>query len=70
MKIEVKIMPKEEFDEEDLGWSKPVEIDQFILNPHDIEFEWDEGSTLPYNDFIFFGNEYYYGIFVNGKHIE
>ncbi|MBR2652728.1 MAG: hypothetical protein IKC22_01170 [Bacilli bacterium] len=70
MKIEVKIMPKEEFDEEGLGWSKPVEIDQFILNPDDIEFEWDEGSTLPYNDFIFFGNEYYYGIFINGEHVE
>ena len=66
MKIEVKIMPKEEFNEEGLGWSEGVEIDEFILNPSDIEFRWGDGSTLPYNDFIFFGNEYYYGIFIDG----
>lgn len=67
MKIEVKIMPKD--DEENLGWSLPVEIDEFILN-NDIEFEWEEGSTLPYKDFIFFGSEYYYGIFINGKNVN
>lgn len=70
MKIEVKIMPKEDFNEDNLGWSEPVEIDEFILNPHDIEFKWEEGSTLPYNDFIFYGNEYYYGIFINGKNVN
>ena len=70
MKIEVKIMPKEEFNEDNLGWSKPIEIDEFILNPHEIEFEWEEGSTCPYNDFIFFGYNYYYGIFINGKNIN
>lgn len=70
MKIEVKIMPKEDFNEDNLGWSKPVEVDEFVLNPHNVEFEWEDGSTLPYNDFIFFGNEYYYGIFINGKNVN
>ena len=63
MKITVKIMNKED----SLGWSKPVDIDEFILNPSDIEFEWEDDSRLPYNGFIFFGNEYYYGIFINDK---
>ena len=67
MKIEVKIIPKENYNEENLGWSQGVLIDEFILNPNDIEFEFEDGSTLPYNDFIFFGNEYYYGIFINGR---
>lgn len=70
MKIEVKIMPKEDFNEDNLGWSKPIEIDEFIINPYEIEFEWEDGSTLPYNDFIFFGNEYYYGIFINDKNVN
>lgn len=70
MKIEVKIMPREDFNGDNLGWSLPVEIDEFILNPNDIEFEWKDGSTLPYNDFIFFGDEYYYGIFINGRNIN
>lgn len=67
MKIQVKIMPKEEYNEYNLGWSKPVDIDEFILNPSYVEFEWEDDSRLSYNDFIFFGNEYYYGIFINGK---
>lgn len=68
--IEVKILPKEEFNEDNLSWSKGIPIDDFIINPNDIEFEWEEeGLTLPYNDFIFFGNEYYYGIFLDGKEI-
>lgn len=70
MKIEVKIMPREEFDENGIGWSHGVEIDEFILHPSDIEFEWDDGSTLPYNDFVFFGEDYYYGIFVDGVNIN
>lgn len=70
MKIEVKIMPKEDFDGDNLGWSLPVEIDEFILNPNYIEFEWEDGSRLSYNDFIFFGDEYYYGIFINGRNIN
>lgn len=67
MKIEVKIMPKEEYNEENLGWSEPVPIEEFILNPSEVEFEWGEERSLPYNDFIFFGEEYYYGIFIDGK---
>lgn len=67
MKIEVKIIPKEEYNEENLGWSEPVPIEEFILNPSEVEFEWGEESSLPYNDFIFFGEEYYYGIFINDK---
>lgn len=70
MKLEVKILPKEEFNEDNLSWSLPVEIDEFILNPHEVEFQWEDGSTLPYNDFIFYGNEYYYGIFIDGKNIN
>lgn len=63
-------MPKEEFNEDNLSWSKGVPIDEFIINPYDIEFEWEEeGLTLPYKDFIFFGSEYYYGIFLDGKEI-
>lgn len=66
MKITVKIMNKED----GLGWSLPVEIDEFILNPNDIEFNWEDGSSLPYNDFIFFGGDYYYRIFINDKNIN
>ena len=65
MKLEVKIMNKG-----DQLWSLPVEIDEFITNPHEVEFEWEDGSTLPYNDFIFFGEDYYYGIFLNGKNVN
>ena len=68
--IEVKILPKEEFNEDNLSWSKGVPIDEFIINPYGIEFEWEEeGLTLPYKDFIFFCSEYYYGIFLDGKEI-
>lgn len=65
LNIEVKIKPKEEYNEDNLDWSLPVPIDEFVLDPYEIEFEWEDGSTLPYKDFIFFGGEYYYGIFIN-----
>lgn len=65
MKIQVKIKPKEEYNEENLDWSEPVDIDEFILDPYEVEFEWEDGSQLPYKDFLFFGNEYYYKIFIN-----
>ena len=67
MKIEVKIIPKENYNEENLGWSKGVDITEFIINPWDVQFEWENGETLPYNDFIFFGNEYCYRIYINGR---
>lgn len=48
-KIEVKIKDKE------TGYiSKPVDIEEFIMNPYDIDFVFkeDEGnSILPYKDF-------------------
>jgi len=65
MKLEVKIMEKE-----DKVWSLPVSIDDFILDPYEIEFEWEDGSTLPYKDFIFFGNEYFYAIFNNDEKLD
>ena len=65
MKIEVKIM-----DKEDCINSLPVPIQDFIVRPEEIEFEWEDGTTLPYKDFIFFGSEYYYSIFVNDEKIE
>ena len=64
MRIEVKIMSKE-----DKIWSLPVNIEEFINDPYRIEFEWEDGSTLPYGDFLFFGGEYYYGVFINGEHV-
>lgn len=68
MKIEVKIIEKENYNEENLGWSEGVPIDDFILHPNDIKFSWNDGEfTLSYKDFIFFGNEYYYRIFINGR---
>jgi hypothetical protein len=67
MKIQVKIKPREEYNKENLDWSKPVDIYRFILDPYEVEFEWEDGSTLPYKDFLFFGNEYYYKIFINDK---
>ena len=60
MKIEIKIRNKE-----DHVWSLPVPIDDFIINPYDIQFEWEDGSTLPYKDFIFFGDEYEYCEFID-----
>lgn len=69
MKIEVKIM-----DKEDGIYSLPVGIEEFILNPYDIEFQFPDEelgyTTLPYKDFIFYGGDYYYSIFLNGKNIN
>lgn len=65
MKIEIKIKPKEEYNEDNLGWSKPVPFEDFVTDPLGIAFEWEDGITLPYNDFVFFASEYYYGLFIN-----
>lgn len=70
MKIEIKIMPKEEFNEDGVDWSEGVSIRDFISDPRNIEFSWEDGSTLPYNDFIYFEDEYYLGIFINGKNVD
>ena len=48
-KIEVKIKDKETGDV-----SKPVDIEEFIMNPYDIDFVFikdDLVETLPYKDF-------------------
>ena len=60
MKIEVKIRDKEEHI-----WSLPVPIEEFITDPFNIQFEWEDGSQLPYKDFIFFGADYEYCLFIN-----
>lgn len=65
MKIEVKI-----YDKEIKEYSKPIEIEEFILHPNEIEFEWENGNTLPYNDFIFYGEDFCYSIFVNGNKVD
>lgn len=43
--------------------SKEVDLEDIIFNQDDIEFEFgdyedDDYSTLPYNDFLFFRDEY------------
>lgn len=64
MNIQVRIINKNDYNSDtDKDWSLPVDIDEFILHPNEIEFEWENGETLPYNDFIFFGEEYYYRLF-------
>jgi len=65
MKIEVKIKEKKS-----KMWSLPITIDEFIKNPDLIEFEWEDGSTLPFNDFLFCGSDYCYGIFINETNIK
>ena len=65
MKIEVKI-----YDKEDKSYSEPVDLEEFILHPDEIEFKWKNGDALPYNDFIFFGEDYCYSVFVNGEHVD
>lgn len=67
MEIQVVIKPKDEFNTENLGWSEPVPIEEFITDPHNVQFEWGEECVLPYNDFIFFGGEYLYKILIDGK---
>ena len=69
MEIQVVIKPKDEFNTENLDWSEPVPIEEFILDPHNVQFEWrgQEEYSLPYNDFIFFGGEYWYKILIDDK---
>lgn len=47
--------------------SKEVNVEQFIFDPYEIEFEFDERNnpneeleytTLPYKDFLFFKDDY------------
>lgn len=34
--------------------SKEVPIEDVIYNQHDIEFEFDDDTTLPYSDYLFY----------------
>ena len=38
--------------------SKPVIIDEIIFSQDEVEFEFNDGTTIPYNDFLFFQEEY------------
>ena len=62
MKIEVKI-----YDKETKTYSKPVDIEEFIVRPNEIQFEWENGNTLPYKDFMFYAEDFCYSIFINGE---
>lgn len=63
-KIEVRIKDKEDGLE-----SKPVDIEEFILNPYHIEFVFSDDSTLPYTDFQFYSDEYEIIITVHEKEL-
>lgn len=63
-KIEVRIKDKEDGLE-----SKPVDIEEFILDPYHIEFVFSDGSTLPYTDFQFYSDEYEIIITVHEKEL-
>ena len=62
MKIEVKI-----YDKETKTYSNSVDIEEFIIRPNEIQFEWENGNTLPYKDFMFYAEDFCYSIFVNGE---
>lgn len=38
--------------------SEEIDIEKLIYNQHDIEFEFSDGSTLPYSDFLWYRDEY------------
>jgi hypothetical protein len=38
--------------------SNMVSLRDIIFNQHDIEFEFSDGSTLPYKDFLFYQEDY------------
>ena len=46
--------------------SKIVPIEEVIFNQSEIEFEFEDGGTLPYNDFLFFQEDYEVVIRVRG----
>ena len=45
-------------DRETRDTSKPVPIEDVIYTQHDIEFEFDDGGSLPYSDFLFYQEDY------------
>ena len=46
--------------------SKMVPIEDVIFYQNSIEFEFEDGSTLPYDDFLFFQEDYEVVIRVRG----
>ena len=67
MKVTVRL-----YDKETKQYSKPVDIYNVIYRQRDIEFEFgeygdDEYGTLPYNDFIFFQDQYDLIVNVDGE---
>ena len=67
-KIEVKIKDKE------TGYiSKPVDIEEFIMNPYDIDFVFKEdkgNSILPYKDFQDNISDFHVYVTVNEKEFK
>ena len=39
--------------------SNMVSLRDIIFNQHDIEFEFSDGCTLPYKDFLFYQDDYF-----------
>ena len=53
MKVYIKIREKE------TGMtSERVDIEDIIYNCEDVEFDFDDETSLPYNDFLFYRNDY------------
>lgn len=63
-KIEVRIKDKDNGLE-----SKPVDIEEFILDPYHIEFVFSDDSTLPYTDFQFYSDDFEIIITVHEKEL-
>lgn len=45
-------------DRETKAKSKEVPIEEVIYNQHDIEFVFDDDTTLPYSDYLFYCDEF------------
>lgn len=45
-------------DRETKAKSKEVPIEDVIYNQHDIEFVFDDDTTLPYSDYLFYCDEF------------
>ena len=45
-------------DRETRDTSKPVPIEDVIYDQNEIEFEFDDGGSLPYSDFLFYQEDY------------
>lgn len=63
MQVTIRLRDKRNGEE-----SNPIPIEELIYHQHDIEFTWDDYTdefgcvldvaTLPYNDFLFFRDDY------------